>query len=382
MKKKVLLLLTLFLVFCKVYSQAKNDFIIEGELVRFKKNPEKILLQYSNGSERITDTCILDGNRYKFTGSLEEPTLTLLIALPFKDSSNTKSMGTPPETLNLFIGKGKIKVVSVESFTNISISGVTVYHREYKKLMTLLAPSKELFRNTYELYWKAQKNKQTNEMKILRQRIDSTTLIQNAIHAKFAKENSTSPLALWALNNYITVDFDAFYADSIFNRLPQAVKTSITGEKVKDNIKVAKRVGIGRVAPEFTQPDSTGKLINLSMFYGKYLLIDFWASWCVPCRNENPGLVKAYNQFSKNGFEILSVAIEKSGDRKKWLDAIYHDKLNWTHVSDLKFWDNSVAKLYYINALPQNFLLDPSGKIIAKNLSGATLFEKLKEAIK
>jgi peroxiredoxin len=139
-------------------------------------------------------------------------------------------------------------------------------------------------------------------------------------------------------------------------------------------------VKVGQVAPDFTLPDPSGKMISLSSFRGKYVLVDFWASWCGPCRQENPNVVKAYQQFKGKNFTILGVSLDKTKD--KWQEAIKADGLAWNHVSDLKFWESAVVPLYGINAIPTNFLLDPQGKIIAANLRGQALEEKLKEVLK
>jgi peroxiredoxin len=133
------------------------------------------------------------------------------------------------------------------------------------------------------------------------------------------------------------------------------------------------------MAPEFAQADTNGKTVSLSSFHGKYVLLDFWASWCGPCRAENPNVVKAYNNFKGKNFTILGVSLDRPGKKDAWLKAIHDDHLTWNHVSDLKFWDSETAKLYGIQAIPQNLLLDPSGKIIGKNLFGDDLEKKLAE---
>jgi len=138
-------------------------------------------------------------------------------------------------------------------------------------------------------------------------------------------------------------------------------------------------VMVGSPAPAFTRPDLDGKPVSLKSFSGKVVLVDFWASWCGPCRRENPNVVKVFNKFKDKNFTILSVSLDQPTGREKWLEAIHKDGLTWTHVSDLKYWDNAVAKQYAIRAIPQNFLLDPQGKIIAKNLRGEDLDAKLTE---
>ena len=144
-------------------------------------------------------------------------------------------------------------------------------------------------------------------------------------------------------------------------------------------VAVARKTGIGRPAIEFSQKDTSGNLISLSSFRGKYLLLDFWASWCGPCRAENPNVVNMYNQYEGKCFTVLGVSLDQPNGREKWIKAIHDDKLTWTHVSDLQFWNNAVAVQYGIQAIPQNLLIDPQGKIIGKNLRGEDLQKKLAE---
>jgi peroxiredoxin len=138
---------------------------------------------------------------------------------------------------------------------------------------------------------------------------------------------------------------------------------------------------VGTDALDFTQPDTSGAPVALSSFRGKYVLVDFWASWCRPCRMENPNVVASYTKFRNKNFTVLSVSLDKPGDKDKWMDAIHNDKLTWTHVSDLQFWNNAAAVLYHVQQIPQNMLIDPNGKIIARDLRGTELDSKLCEIL-
>jgi peroxiredoxin len=138
-----------------------------------------------------------------------------------------------------------------------------------------------------------------------------------------------------------------------------------------------KKLAIGSPAPEIALPDPDGNVVPLSSLRGKYVLVDFWAKWCGPCRRENPNIVRAYNKYKDKGFTVYGVSLDRT--REDWLQGIREDGLTWTHVSDLKFWQSEAARTYNINAIPFSLLLDPNGIIIAKNLRGEALEKKLSE---
>jgi peroxiredoxin len=206
-------------------------------------------------------------------------------------------------------------------------------------------------------------------------------VMKEAVMGDLIRKNPSSPVAFLALQQYAGWDLNPDKIEPLFNSLPEAVRAYPSVKSFKEQLETAKLTGIGRVAPEFTQNDTLDQPVQLSSFKGRYLLIDFWASWCGPCRQENPNVVKVFNQYKDKNFHILGISLDRAGQKDKWMKAIHDDNLTWSHVSDLKFWDNAVSKQYGIRAIPQNLLLDPAGKIIAKNLRGEALAKKMEELL-
>ncbi len=197
---------------------------------------------------------------------------------------------------------------------------------------------------------------------------------------KFVNEHTDSyisPLAIYR-QNQITGDYAKL--ESLYNNLSAPVKASPIATYLYQQIEQNQQAGYGKPLANFSQADTSGKEISLESFKGKYVLVDFWASWCGPCRAENPNVVSTFEKYKNKNFTVLGISLDRA--KQPWLDAIAADGLAWTQLSDLKFWSNSVALQFGIQSIPQNFLIDPQGNLIGKNLRGAALEYKLSQVIK
>lgn len=197
---------------------------------------------------------------------------------------------------------------------------------------------------------------------------------------EFIRTHPKQLASLWVLVNELSKRVEPEEFEQLFNSLDQPLKETKYGVSASRYIRSVKGMSEGEMAEDFSQEDMNGKQVKLSSFRGKYVLVDFWASWCGPCRAENPNVVKAFNRFKDKNFTIVGVSLDNNRDR--WVAAVKQDNLQWTQLSDLKGWSNEVAQQYNVRAIPANFLIDPQGRIIGRNLRGSDLEAKLEKVLK
>ncbi len=193
-------------------------------------------------------------------------------------------------------------------------------------------------------------------------------------------EMGASFIAVFTANNFLNAQTDLPVLEGLADKLQKENPSPKYAQAFIAGVKRIKGIGIGDVAPDFSLNDPEGKQVALSSLRGKYVLLDFWASWCGPCRKENPNVVRLYEQYKGKNFEIYGVSLDR--DKEAWIKAIKDDNLTWVHGSDLKYWSSDVAVQYGVNGIPATYLLDQEGRVIAKNLRGAALEKKLEELLK
>jgi peroxiredoxin len=357
------------------FAQTK-EFKLKGQ---FNNNPEWVYLRYGSGDHLVNDSLRPEKNgSYKFEGTIAEPMpATLIVKYPRASAEQTGKR----EVLSLFLEPGKIEIE-----TKDSLKGSTVKAGQGQKDYAALTAAADKYDSKlnalYEAYEREGKAGNKDQQKKIENEINNIDdEVRESVYGSFVRNHPTSPVALYALRQYAGWNIDPVKVEPLFKSLPASVQQQGSAVALKGAIDAAKKTSIGSYAMDFTQNDTLGHPVSLSSFKGKYVLVDFWASWCGPCRRENPNVVKAFNKYKDRNFTILGVSLDRPNAKERWLKAIHDDGLTWNHVSDLKFWDNEVAKQYGIRAIPQNILLDPEGKIIAKNLSGEELDQKLADVL-
>ena len=385
MKRKIIFLMVIGVLtsqYLLAQEKLSGSYHLEVDVTHLQGKPGKLFFRYYNNlaRESVMDSAEVTGNKISFKGNLEEPVLVSLRFTP-KPVEGKRIMMSQRDVFNFFLEPGNVKLAVNDSLSNSRVTGSRT-QMAYERMQAMKRPYDDRQKALYDQYSAYSRAKDTaNANKILAE----VRLIGDEVKEKVYKpfvleEGKKSPVALMALGQYAGFgDMNFAEVEKLFNQIDPVYRSLPTAKSLEDRIEIAKKTGIGAYALEFSQNDTLGKPVSLSSFRGRYVLLDFWASWCGPCRAENPNLVKSFNHFKEKGFTVLGVSLDQPGKKDLWMKAIHDDKLTWTHVSDLAYWNNAAARMYGINGVPSNFLIDPQGKIVAKNLRGEALDKKLAE---
>jgi peroxiredoxin len=250
---------------------------------------------------------------------------------------------------------------------------------EYKSFVDSNKPLSDSYSKTLIEYQAANQTGNVMLIEQLEKQNDSIQTEMTNLQKNFVINHPASYVSPSILGS-LSYDMEAAEIESMINAMDSSVAAIPMVIKLKERVAIMKNVSIGKKAPDFTMKDPDDKPVTLSSKIGsKLLLIDFWAAWCNPCRRENPNVVKVYNEFHKKGFDVLGVSLDRK--KEEWVKAISDDKLTWTHVSDYQLGNNDAAKMYAVFSIPCNFLLDERGIIIARNLTGRELYNKVNEVL-
>ena len=368
--KKIIIIVTGVLFFVNEVV-AQNSFVVNGNIEGLKNDSVIFFIKKFNKTNNTVkaDTIITKAKNgtFQLEGAMPSPTMVYTVIGGLRSRKN----------FSFYLEKGQIEIKgSVDSLEQTSITGSPnnedyTAHRDvenkiYNSVKLLQQEIKDKAANDKEL-----ERKLTTEIYKLR---DSVKRVRYAF-IKSHPHSFASSIYLYVLQDNIPVD----QLESLYTAFSDEIKDSEYGYIIREKIVARKRTAIGNIAPDFASTDTSGRMVGLKEYKGKYVLLDFWASWCVPCRQENPYLIEAYKKFKDKGFTIVSISLDDNA--QKWKMAIVQDKLVWTHLSDLNAFNNKVAKLYGVQPIPDNFLISPDGKIIERGLRGEDLEKKLKQIL-
>jgi len=335
------------------------------------------LMKTENGRNRIaTDTAVVFNGAFVFKGEIKG---TEMCALIIDGVRGQTSVFLEPGIIHVELYKDSIHKSKVEGTYNNAV--FNDYKNQYQEKIEAIDAVRSQFLNS---------NKDTEGLKALQKKGDSLRAQLKNFGYEFIKTNNDSDFSLFVLEGLTSQKgFDVELASNAFKNIEASIKTkNESNQLITDRIRQKiesnpnrPKIKIGMQAPDFTAPDPQGKQITLSEIKGKVTIVDFWASWCKPCRIENPNLVKLYDKYHSKGLEIISVSLERGNQKAFWIEAIKKDQLNWYNVSNLKFWEDPIAQAYSVNSIPATFILDENGTVVAERLRGAELEATIKNLL-
>ena len=322
------------------------------------------LAQYKDGGFVKSDSAVIEEGTFSFTGSVESPNVQYIL---FDDSK---------DRIIVFIENSDISIAGVDlQKENIKIAGSALNAQLEQFIVEVKTYEVEL-KVIVDEYYAAEAAGDEALLKIADQKYTVQDSLKIAFVEGYIYNNLNSVIAPYLSLRYM-MEKDVAELEKLNNSFAAEIKNSEYVKLIEERIALTKGTQIGQAAPLFSMNDKDGNPIALESFKGNYVLIDFWASWCAPCRAENPNVVAAYAKYHDKGFDILGVSFDEKKD--KWLNAVESDNLTWSHVSDLKGWGNAAGQLYGVRGIPHSVLVDKDGVIIAKDLRGEELHKKLAE---